>query len=406
MANSSKIKSINQINIADKRVFLRLDLNAPLEDGKVADDTRLLAALPTINYALARSARVILASHLGRPKGKVDKKYSLEPVAARLAELLDHDVLLSDYPVGDTSKKLVHELRSGDILLLENLRFDPGETKNDEAFAQELASYTDIYINDAFGTAHRAHASTAGMIPFVKGESGVGLLMQKELDALSPLLDNPKQPFVAILGGAKVSDKIKLINNLFDHCQTILIGGAMAYTFLKAQEKEIGASRFEVEQLLLAHQLIQKAQLHNVELVFPVDHIVATEISAEAQTRHVFDHFGPDEMGLDIGPKTVALFSEYILKAENIFWNGPMGVFELEPFAAGTKAIAEQLAQAKAYTVIGGGDSASAAKKFGVQEKIDHISTGGGASLAFLEGRELPALKALRDAQNSRRASE
>lgn len=395
MIDMQKIPSIDQFDLHDKNVFIRLDLNAPVEDGVVTDDTRLRAALPTINYALARSARVILASHLGRPKGKLDKKFSLEPVAKKLAELLDHDVILSDYPIGDATNKLVHDMRSGDVLLLENLRFDPSEKSNEESFCRQLASYTDVYINDAFGTAHRAHASTAGMVDFVEGACGVGFLVKKEIEILGKLYTNPEKPFVAILGGAKVSDKIQLISSLFERCNTILIGGAMAYTFLKARGEDVGASLVETEQLQLARQLLERARLQNVEFLLPVDHVVAKAFQKDADCRITEDTFEEGEMGLDIGPVTRSIYSKEIAEAKSVFWNGPMGVFEWPSFAEGTKAIAKALAETDANTIVGGGDSAAAVQKFGFSEQVSHISTGGGASLSFLEGKELPALKAV-----------
>lgn len=389
------IPGIKDLDIAEKRVFFRLDLNAPVKNGEVTDDTRLRAVVPTINYALARSCRVVIASHLGRPKGEVKAQYSLEPVARRLSEMLDHDIILSDFPVGPVTGKLVREMHRGDIVMLENLRYSPHETKNEESFAQELASYADVYINDAFGTAHRAHASTAGMLPFVQGPCGVGLIMQKELMALGKLRNAPAKPFVTILGGAKVSDKIGLIRSLLEQCNTLLIGGAMAYTFLKAQDRNVGASRVEQHQLQLARQLMQSARARNVEILLPEDHVVATSIDENANTRVVVEDFEDDEMGLDIGPTTRGLFRQRILEAGRVFWNGPMGVFEMAPFAAGSRVIAEAMADTKAYTVVGGGDSAAAMKQLGSSERIDHISTGGGASLALMEGKTLPALKAI-----------
>jgi phosphoglycerate kinase len=390
----SQIPSINQIELNGKRVFMRLDLNVPIKNGKITDDTRLQAALPTINYALARSARLILASHLGRPKGNIDPAASLEPVAARLAELLNHEVKLSDYPIGPTAQKLVHDLRNNEILLLENLRFDIGETKNNEEFSRQLASYAEVYINDAFGTAHRAHASTAGMIPFIEGACGVGFLMHKEITALTRLQQDAARPFVAILGGAKVSDKIGLIQSLLNQCQTILIGGAMAYTFLKALDQPVGASLVEEDHIQTAATLLKKAQARNVQFLLPEDHIVAKEMKEDAATRQVTS-FASGEIGLDIGAKTRQTYADVIQHAGKIFWNGPMGVFEMAPFAEGTRVIAQAMADTQAYTVIGGGDSAAAVKKFKLAEKIDHISTGGGASLTFLEGEIFPGLEAL-----------
>lgn len=399
----SQIPTMDEMDISEKRVFMRLDLNVPLRDGKVADDTRLRAVLPTINYALARSARLIIASHLGRPKGKMRYEYSLEPVAKRLAELLDHEIMLANYPIGDVPNKLSQELVVGDILLLENLRFDPGESRNDNLFAQKLASNVDIYINDAFGAVHRAHASTVGMLPFVEGEKGVGFLVKREIGALTRLLHAPDSPFVAIMGGSKVTDKIGLIKSLMEKCQTILIGGAMAYTFLKAQGKEIGASRFEAAEIPLAKQLLKAANKRNIELLLPTDHIVANEISDNASTRIVTDGFRDDEMGLDIGPRTQAAYISRIRNAGKIVWNGPMGVFEVSPFAQGTKSVAKAMAETDAFTVVGGGDSAAAVREFGFHKQMDHVSTGGGASLTFIEGGFLPGLQALLEINRQKR---
>jgi len=416
-----QIPAINELDIANKRVFMRLDLNVPLKDGEVADDTRLRAVLPTINYALARSARLVLASHLGRPKGQIKSELSMQPVAKRLSALLAEkigrdpekdppiEIMVSDFPVGECAKKLAQDLRGGEIVLLENLRWDPRETKNGEEYAKELASYAEVYINDAFGTVHRAHASTAGVVSFKnKGQYGVGFLIKKEIEALGKLLHEPATPFVAIMGGAKVSDKIGLIRSLMKQCQVLLIGGAMAYTFLKAKGLEIGSSRFEETELDLARSLLEQAKREKVEICLPVDHIAATAIEEDAETRVVQtplerelldteQGFDSAEMGLDIGPKSREIFAKHIESAGKVVWNGPMGVFEVAPFAGGTLAVAQALAKSSAYTVVGGGDSAAAIRKFNLHKKVDHVSTGGGASLSFLQGEFLPGLEVLCD---------
>jgi phosphoglycerate kinase len=393
------IPAINQIELQQRRVLLRLDLNVPLdEEGNITDDTRIRAALPTINYALARSCRLIICSHLGRPKGKLNPSYSLEPVGARLAELLDHDVLLSDYPVGDGASQLVQKLRAGDILLLENVRFDQGETGNDPAFAKQLAQYTEIFINDAFGTAHRAHASTVGILDHLDGVSGVGFLIEKELEALGKLKEDPARPFVAILGGSKVSDKIGLIKELLNQCQAIIVGGAMAYTFLKAQDKNVGASRVELDQLSLAERILNIAASKDVKFYLPTDHVVAREVSPNAPSEIIEDEFEPDHMGLDIGPTTRSRYASVIKEAGKIFWNGPMGVFEIRQFSEGTEAVAKAMSETKAFTVVGGGDSAAAIRQFGYDGDVSHVCTGGGAALSFLEGKTLPGIEALHKA--------
>ncbi|TNE44941.1 MAG: phosphoglycerate kinase [Deltaproteobacteria bacterium] len=395
----NNVPAINEIDIAEKRLFMRLDLNAPIgEDGNVSDLTRLEAAVPTINYALARSCRIVLASHLGRPKGQIKKEYSLEPVAKALANLLDHEILLADYPVGDSANQLTRQMRTGDIVMLENLRFDPGETSNDANFSKQLASYADIYINDAFGTAHRAHASTAGILDHLQGASGVGFLMEKELTALQRLVDDPARPFVAMLGGAKVSDKITLVRQLLKQCQTILIGGAMAYTFLAAQDIEVGRSRIETDQIELAGQLLMLAAHNKVDLVLPEDHVAAQNPDSE-ETLLMGPGVSENWMGFDIGPRTQELFCKHIEGAGKVFWNGPMGFFEKHAFAQGTKAVAEALGKSTGYTVVGGGDSAAAIRQFGCHEAVSHVCTGGGAALTFLEGETLPGLAALLQAQ-------
>lgn len=399
---SNNIPAINQMDVAEKRVFMRLDLNAPIDDkGQVTDLTRLEAALPTINYALARSCRLILCSHLGRPNGKIKKEYSLEPVAAKLADMLNHEIMLTDYPVGDSATQLIRQMRTGDIVMLENLRFDAGEEANDPAFSKQLASFTDIYINDAFGTAHRAHASTAGILDYFSGPSGVGFLMEKELTALQHLLDDPARPFVAILGGAKVSDKITLIRQLLKKCQTILVGGAMAYTFLAAQDIEVGRSKVETDQIELAKQLLSLANHNKVNLVLPTDHLVSRNPD-DTNTLLMGPGVSSDMMGLDIGPRTRETFKQIIAQAGKIFWNGPMGFFERPAFAEGTKEIAQAMAATSAYTIVGGGDSAAAIEQFGFADKVSHVCTGGGAALTFLEGEELPGIAALRIAQHRR----
>jgi phosphoglycerate kinase len=391
------IRYIDDMQLTGKRVFIRVDFNVPLEGKRITDDTRIREALPTIRRALELGGKVILASHLGRPKGP-EPKLSLEPVANRLIELLGpkHEVILADDCVGDGVRKLVKDLKDGQVLMLENLRFHKEEEANDEAFARELASFADVYINDAFGTAHRAHASTAGMVPFVK-EKGAGLLMRKELEYLGGVMKNPAKPFVAILGGAKVSDKIKVIESLLPKVDALLVGGAMAYTFLKAQGIEVGKSRVEEDKLSLATRMLEAAQRLKTSLVLPIDHVCGTEPNGNTQVTEVPDRAIPAHlMGLDIGPKTRAMFSEHIRNAKTVVWNGPMGMFEVEKFAAGTRTVAESMAINKgAVTVVGGGDSAAAVNEMGMADKLSHVSTGGGASLEFLEGRDLPGVKAL-----------
>ncbi|SEM83911.1 phosphoglycerate kinase [Stigmatella aurantiaca] len=391
------IRYIDDMQLTGKRVFIRVDFNVPLEGRRVTDDTRIREALPTIRRALEMGGKVILASHLGRPKGP-DQKLSLEPAASKLAELLGakHEVILADDCVGDGVKKQVRELKDGQVLVLENLRFHKEEEANDEAFARELAALADVYINDAFGTAHRAHASTAGMVPFVK-EKGAGLLMRKEIEYLGGVLKNPQKPFVAILGGSKVSDKIKVIESLLPKVDALLIGGAMAYTFLKAQGIEVGKSRVEGDKLSLATKILEAAERLKTSIVLPVDHVVANEPTEKGVKSETPDRAIPaDQMGLDIGPKTRAQFNQHIRNAKTVIWNGPMGLFEVAQFAEGTRTVAESMANNRtAVTVIGGGDSAAAVQQMGYGAKMSHVSTGGGASLEFLEGRELPGIKAL-----------
>jgi phosphoglycerate kinase len=390
------IKTISELDIAGRRLFIRVDFNVPLTpEAKVSDDTRIRESLPTIQLAVENGARVVLASHLGRPKGKVDKKYTLEPVAARLAELIDADVALTDEPVGDGARKVVNDLKAGAVALLENLRFSPAEEANEEAFARELGSYADVYVNDAFGTAHRAHASTAGITKFVAAR-GMGLLMEREVKFLGRLLGDVERPFVAIIGGAKVSDKIGVLENLLARVDQILIGGAMANTFLKAKGGQLGRSLVEEDKLALARAFLRKAAAANVDVLLPRDVVAAAGIKAESG-RVVQAMMVPEDLAaLDIGPETARGFADAIARAKTIFWNGPMGVFESEPFAGGTLAVARAVAGATgALSVVGGGDSVAAIHKSGLADKITHISTGGGASLELLEGKKLPGLAAL-----------
>jgi phosphoglycerate kinase len=397
---AGKIKTIDQLDLAGKRVFIRVDFNVPLDGkGQVADDARIRAALPTIQYAVGKKAKVILASHLGRPKGDPSdkEKFSLEPAAVRLSQLLAQDVTLADDCVGDGVKKLVRDLKEGQVLLLENLRFHAGEEANDEAFAKELASLCDVWVNDAFGTAHRAHASTAGMARFVKEKAG-GFLIQKEVEYLSRVLLRPEKPFVALLGGAKVSDKIKVLENLLAKADTLCIGGAMAYTFLKARGVAVGKSRVEADKLDLARSIMEKAKARGVELLLPLDHVCAAEAKETAQREVTPGEAIPGALvGLDIGPKTLDRYRQKVLAAGTVFWNGPMGLFEQKPWAEGTFGIARAMAESKAVTVVGGGDSAAAVEQAGLVAKMKHVSTGGGASLEFIEGRVLPGIQVLEE---------
>jgi|SRR5215510_5590091 len=392
------IRYVDELSLADKRVFIRVDFNVPLDDsGAVSDDSRIREALPTIELARKNKARLILGSHLGRPKG-VDPKLSLEPVATRLSELLGKQdtVILADDCVGDGVKKLAADLQSGQVLMLENLRFHKEEEANDPQFARELASLAPVYVNDAFGTAHRAHASTVGMVAYVK-EKAAGLLMKKELNFLGKILRDPDSPFVTILGGAKVSDKIKVIENLLPKVDALLVGGAMAYTFLKAQGVEVGKSRVEEDKLAVARKALEAAERLKKSFLLPLDHLASPSTSKESPPRVVNDRALPRElMGLDIGPKTRDLFRQQIARAKTVFWNGPMGLFEDKRFAEGTREVARAMAaNRKAVTVVGGGDSAAAIHQMGFADQVSHVSTGGGASLEFLEGRPLPGLVAL-----------
>jgi phosphoglycerate kinase len=389
------IRSISELPIEGKRVFIRVDFNVPLTPAKgVADDSRIRASLPTIQHAIKRGARIVLASHLGRPKGGPTPGLSLEPVGARLAELLGKDVVLTDEAVGDGARKVVADLRDGDVALLENLRFFPGEEANDEGFARQLAAYADVYVNDAFGTAHRAHASTVGMIQFVQ-QKGAGLLMKQEIEFLGKLLGEVEKPFLAVIGGAKVSDKIAVLENLLGRVNAFLIGGAMANTFLKAKGANVGASRVEEDKLANARAFLKKADDRGVDVLLPVDVVAADGLDAASGSVVQAQNVPAGQMALDIGPETARGFAGRIGKAKTVFWNGPMGVFEKKPFAAGTVEVAKAIAGCRGLTVVGGGDSVAAVHEAGVADKISHISTGGGASLEFIEGKTLPGIAAL-----------
>ncbi|MTI80501.1 MAG: phosphoglycerate kinase [Firmicutes bacterium] len=389
-------KSVRDIDVKGKRVLVRVDFNVPLKDGQVTDDTRIKAALPTIDYLVKNGAKVILASHLGRPKGQVKEEFRLDPVAQRLSDLLDNEVIKADDCIGDEPKEAVSKMQDGDVLLLENVRFHSGEKENNPQFAKQLAELADIYVNDAFGAAHRAHASTAGVAEHLPAVAG--FLMQKELEMLGQAVGNPKKPFVAIIGGAKVSDKIGVIENLLQKVNTLIIGGGMANTFLKAKGYDVGKSLVEEDKIDLAKELLQKASGNKVELMLPFDAVVADSIENPSNIKTVaVDSVPEGYMILDVGPNTAEEFAKVVRKAGTVVWNGPMGVFEEDAFAKGTEEVARALANSEAISVIGGGDSAAAVHKTGVSDRITHISTGGGASLQFLEGKKLPGVEALAD---------
>jgi len=389
-------RSITDLDLAGRKAFIRVDFNVPIGNGTITDDTRIEASLPTIRYALERGATVILASHLGRPKGRPNPDYSLKPVAARLSELLGRPVEFAEDCIGEPAVRAIDKAGPNGLVLLENLRFHPGEEKNDSGFAKALASLADVYVNDAFGSAHRAHASTEGIVHHVR-EKAAGLLMAKELEHLGRVLHDPERPFVAILGGAKVSDKLEVIENLIPRVDALLIGGAMAYTFLKARGVPVGRSLVEDDLLDAARDIERRAKARSLRLELPVDHVVAPKLEAGAPSGILgaADPAIGDRMGLDIGPKTVQIYRDAIAGAHTVIWNGPMGVFEIDAFANGTLEVARAVAAVDGTTVIGGGDSIAAVAKAGVTDRITHISTGGGASLEFLGGRTLPGVKAL-----------
>ena len=399
-----KKKTVDDINVKGNRVLVRCDFNVPLKDGKITDENRLVAALPTIKKLIADGGRVILCSHLGKPKGVADPKLSLAPVAARLSELLGQEVKFAadDNVVGPNAKAAVEAMKDGDVILLQNTRYRAEETKNGEEFSKELASLADVFVNDAFGTAHRAHCSNVGVTKYIKGDCVVGYLMQKEIKYLSNAVDDPKRPFVAILGGAKVADKLNVISNLLEKCDTLIIGGGMAYTFLKAKGYEVGTSLLDETKVDYCKEMIEKAQKLGKKLLLPVDAVVTDHfpepIDAEIETAVVdADKIPADKMGMDIGPKTVALYTDAVKTAKTVVWNGPMGVFENPILAEGTKSVAQAMADADATTIIGGGDSAADVNQLGFASKMSHISTGGGASLEFLEGKQLPGVYAADD---------
>ena len=389
-------KSIEDIDVSGKKVLVRCDFNVPLKDGTITDDKRIRESLKTINYLREHGAKLILCSHLGRPKGEVMPEYSMAPVAKRLSELLGVEVKLAADVVGDSAHKLASELNSGEVLLLENVRFEKGETKNDPELSRKFASLAEIYVNDAFGTAHRAHSSTAGVADYLPAVCGY--LIQKEISIMGGALENPKRPFVAILGGAKVSDKIGVINNLLEKVDTLIIGGGMAYTFLRAKGYDIGKSLCETDKIDLANEMMAKAQAKGVNFLIPIDNVVGKEYKEDTEYMVIDSDELPDEwMGLDIGPKTSEMFANAIKGAGTVVWNGPMGVSEWAHFANGTIAVAKAVAESGAISIIGGGDSAAAVEKLGFADKMTHISTGGGASLEFLEGLVLPGIACLND---------
>ena len=396
------IKTVRDFELEGKTVFLRLDLNVPLEGTKITDETRITASLPTINYCLEKGAKLIVASHLGRPKSADDKKYSMEPVAKRLTELLNREVVLMEEPSSEGVKHILYGNMKNQIILLENLRFDAGETENSPELATQWASYTDIYINDAFGASHRAHASIHAFPEIMPGKRGIGFLIEKEIKMLDSLVDSPKKPYIAVLGGAKISDKIDVIEKLIDVVDGFIIGGAMAYTFLKAQNIPVGKSLVEADKLKYAKDMIGRMEARNKSMLLPVDHIVSTEFGNTTNKKLATSAaIEENYMGLDIGPQTIKNFTTALANASTIFWNGPMGVFENPAFSEGTFAVAKALAENKGNKIVGGGDSAAAAEASGYASKMSHISTGGGASLEYLQGEKLPGLEILRPRKQS-----
>jgi len=389
--------SIDEVQVRGKKVLVRVDFNVPLDDNRqITDDTRIKAALPTINYLRDQGAKIILVSHLGRPKGKVNPQYSLAPVAVRLSELLGKEVIMAKDCIGQQVEEEINRLGEGDVALLENVRFYEEEEKNNPDFARKLAALADIYVNDAFGTAHRAHASTEGVTKYLPAYAG--FLMKKEIDVMSKALENPTRPFTALIGGAKVSDKISVIENLLKKVDTLIIGGGMANTFLKAQGLEIGKSLVEEDKIDLAREILDKAKNNGLEILLPTDVVVSKEFKADSPSRVVqVSAIEPDDYALDIGPQSCELFAAKVIASQTVIWNGPMGVFEMEQFARGTEKIAQAMAQCRGTTIVGGGDSVAAIKKMGVEDNLTHISTGGGASLEFLEGKVLPGVAALKD---------
>lgn len=388
-------KTVHDIDVAGKRVLVRVDFNVPISNGIVADNSRIKAALPTIEYLLGQGAKVILMSHLGRPKEREDK-YKLDPVAQALADLIGKDVKKVDFVVGDEVKEAVQNLQPGEVLLLENLRFDEREKKNDPEFARQLAELADVYVNDAFGASHRAHASVVGVAAYLPAVAG--FLLQKEVDTLTSLMKNPRRPFVAILGGSKVSDKIGVIDSFLDIVDALLIGGGMCFTFLKAKGYDIGKSLLEEDRLDYCREAIRKADEKDIAVYLPSDVVIAKEVSADTEARVVsVDDIPPDWMGLDIGPDTISVYRDVIKSAETMFWNGPMGVFEIDQFSRGTEEVALAIAESGATSIVGGGDSVAALKKYHLDDKVSFVSTGGGASMELLEGKTLPGVAALQD---------
>ncbi len=390
-------QTIKDLDVKGKRVLLRVDFNVPLnEKGKITSDKRIVAELPTIKLLMKKGAKIIICSHLGRPEGKVDSKFSLKPVAEKLSKLLKKSVLFTGKLVEPETKKIIKAMEEGDIFMLENLRFDPGEEANSPAFAKKLASVADIYCDDAFGVMHRSHASVVGVPALLP--SCIGLLVEKEVDSFNKLTTTPKKPVLAILGGSKIKDKINMINNIFNFADKVIIGGAMAYTFLAAQGYDVGKSRVEQDKIAIAKMLLDIAEEKNVKVLLPVDHVVAQEFTFLADSIIIQTKgFASSDIGMDIGPRTIKQFKTEINKARTIFWNGPMGVFEFQKFSNGTRAVAEAVAKSKATTIVGGGDSVAAISQFGLESQITHISTGGGASLKYLEGNGLVGLNVITD---------